>query len=100
MASRESGAGMTTAQLSVEQSAQVSPERDPGAFMRGDRIYAALRWLLLSALGAYGVATGDLHLWPPGDWNAASLAFWGLFIWTVIATVLVFMPTMRNSRPW
>lgn len=80
--------------------AQISAERDPGALLRGDRIYAALRWLLLSAIGAYGVASRDLRLWPPDVWNAASLAFWGLLLWTLIATVLVFMPALRNLRPW
>lgn len=80
--------------------APVSAERDNSALLRGDRIYAALRWLLLSAIGAYGTATGDLRLWPPDAWNAASLAFWGLFLWTLIASVLVFLSALRNIRPW
>lgn len=82
---------MTTAQISAEQ--------DPGTLLRGDRMYAALRWLILSAIGSYGVATRDFRLWPPDVWNVASLAFWGLAFWTLIATVLVVMPTLR-TRFW
>lgn len=80
--------------------AQPVAEHYRGAMLRGDRIYAALRWLLLSALGAYGAASGSMMLWPPASWNLATLALWGFAFWTVIASMLLFSPALGAMRPW
>jgi len=76
---------------------QSSEARDMSPILRGDRILGALRWILISAVGAYGLAFDRFSLWPP---ERANLAFWGFLLWTLVATTLLMMPTLRHLRSW
>lgn len=90
---------MTMVQTSTIKTAPLQPsaERDTSPILRGDRILGALRWILISAVGAYGLAFDRFSLWPL---ERANLAFWGFLIWTLVATALLIMPTVRNQRTW
>jgi signal transduction histidine kinase len=75
----------------------LSLQHDVSVALRGDRILGALRWLLISAVGAYGFAFDRFRLWPP---EGASWAFWACVLWALGASVVLFFPALKQMRPW
>ncbi len=79
---------------------QIALDRPTIAPLGGDRIYAAMRWLVLLIVMGFGAAQFGIMPWPPSPTTPASLAIWGYALFTVAASAILFAPSLGRIVPW